>query len=131
MQKEIAWRRVTPEQQAKLIELLRAHSLTVSLQAVAGDPESTLYGDDIRRTFQAAGFTVKAALKNFSGPMHGLGLSINPLDERSIVANALTAAGIAFGDDATPTSELTIIVGSKMPVDPRLLSEAASSSVRQ
>ncbi len=122
MQKEIAWRRITPVQEAQIVEMLRAHPMTVSVQAVAGDPESTLYGDDIRRTLRAAGFTVNAALKNFSGPMHGLGLSTNPPDERSIIARAFTAADVEFGDDVTPTSAVTIIVGSKMPADPRVLS---------
>jgi hypothetical protein len=123
MQKEIAWRRITPVQEAKLVEMLRGQPMTVSVQAVAGDPESTLYGEDIRRTLRAAGFTVNATLKNFTGPMHGLGLSTNPPDERSIVANAFKAAVVEFGDDVTPASEVTIIVGSKMPADPRLLSD--------
>ena len=45
MQKpEIAWRRITPVQEAQIVEMLRAHPMTVSVPAVAGDPESTLYG---------------------------------------------------------------------------------------
>jgi len=116
MQKEIAWRRITAAQEVKLVEMLRSHPMTVTLQAVAGDPESTLYGDDMRRT-------LKAALRNFTGPMHGLGLSTNPPDERSIIASAFKAADVEFGDDATPTSELTIVVGSKMPANPSLLSD--------
>jgi len=123
MQKEIAWRRITAAQEVKLVEMLRSHPMTVTLQAVAGDPESTLYGDDMRRTLKAAGFTVNAALRNFTGPMHGLGLSTNPPDERSIIASAFKAADVEFGDDATPTSELTIVVGSKMPANPSLLSD--------
>jgi hypothetical protein len=129
MQKEIAWRRITPTQELILVEMLRAHPMTVSIEAVAGDPESTLYGDDIRRTLTAAGFTVKPALKNFSGPMHGLGLSTNPPDERSIVASAFTAADVEFGDDVTPAAELTIIVGSKMPANPSVLSDVIPPSV--
>jgi hypothetical protein len=129
MQKEIAWRRISANQQAKLVEMLRDHPFTVSVQAVAGDPESTLYGDDIRRTLRAAGFTVSAALKNFSGPMHGLGLSANPPEQRSLVASAFKAADVEFGDDATPASEVTIIVGSKMPADPRLLSDVTPPSI--
>jgi len=128
MQKEISWRRITSKQEAKLVEMLRSHPMTVSVQAVAGDPESTLYGDDIRRTLRAAGFTVNAALKNFSGPMHGLGLSTNPSPERSIVASALKAADVEFGDDVTPASEVTIIVGNKMPADPRVLSDVIPPS---
>src|SRR3954463_13824645 len=115
MQKEIAWRRITSDQQAKIIEMLSTHPMTVTVQAVADDPESTLYGDDIRRTLQAADLTVNAALKNFSGPMHGLGLSTNPPDKRAIIASALKSADVEFGDDTTPTSEVTIIVGSKTP----------------
>ena len=129
MQNAIAWRRITPVQEAKLVEMLGAHPMTVSVQAAAGDPESTLYADDIRRTLRAGGFTVIAALRNFSGPMHGLGLSTNSPDERSLVASAFKAADIEFGDDVTPASEVTIIVGSKMPADPRFLSEVISPNV--
>jgi hypothetical protein len=123
MQQAIAWRRITSEQEARLVKKLRAHPLTVSIQAVAGDPEATLYGDDIRRALVAAGFTVNAELKNFSGPMHGLGLSTTPSDDRAFVASAFKAADLPFGDDATPASQVTIVVGSKMPADPRLLLE--------
>jgi hypothetical protein len=123
MQKEISWRRITPEQHTKLVEMLQAHPMTVDLEAVAGDPESTLFADDIRRTLVAAGFTVKAALKNFMGPMHGLGVSTTPPNEQLIVATAFTSANVGFGADEGPTSELRIVVGSKMPSDPRLLSD--------
>lgn len=129
MQQAIAWRRISPQQETTLVEKLRAHPLTVSIQAVAGDPESTLYGDDIRRTFVAAGFTVNAALKNFSGPMHGLGLSTTPSDDRAFVASAFKAADVSFGDDVTPASVVTMVVGSKMPADPRLLSEMIPPTV--
>jgi hypothetical protein len=129
MQKEIAWRRITPAQEAKLVEMLRAHPMSVIVEAVAGDPESTLYGDDIRRALKAAGFIVSAGLKNFSGPMHGLGISTNPSDERSIVASAFKAADIEFGDDISSASEVTITVGSKMPPDPKLLSDLISPTV--
>jgi hypothetical protein len=129
MQQAIARRRITPVRGAQLVEILRTHPLTVSIQAVAGDPESTLYGEDIRRTLVAAGFTVNAALKNFTGPMHGIGLSTTPSDDRAFVASAFKAADVPFGDDVTPASEVTTIVGSKMPADPRLLSEVIPPSV--
>lgn len=128
MQQAIAWRRITPEQEATLVAKLHSHPLTVSIQAVSGDPESTLYGDDIRRTLVAAGFTVNASLKNFSGPMHGLGLSTTPSGERAVVASAFKSADVPFGDDGTPAAEVTIVVGSKMPADPRLLSEVIPPS---
>ncbi len=122
LQKEIAWRRISPAQYQRLVDILRSHPMTVILQAVSGDPESILFSDDIRRTLISAGFTVSAELKNFTGPIHGLGLSKNPPENRTILGDAFNKAGIVFGDDDKTTGDtLTIVVGSKMPVDPKLL----------
>jgi hypothetical protein len=122
LQKEIAWRGVNVAQYQTLVGILSSHRMTVNLLAVSGDPESILFGDDIRRTLVSAGFTVNAELRIFTGPIHGLGLSKNPPENRAILADAFNKAGIDFGDDAKTTGDtLTIVVGSKMPVDPKLL----------
>lgn len=122
---QVSWRRVTPDQAARLATALAGQSFEVWTTYVGKDPESNIYRDEIDAALRAAGLTTKG----FSGWTVALGLKVAgpDSDEKEALVGALRAAGFRLeveGPSSFMKDELVMIIGTKPePVRPALTAD--------
>lgn len=114
----VAWRTITPEQHAILVQALTGLSITVWVTSVRDDPEARMFRDALDQTLKSAGATTKF----FVGYEIAVGLTISPTPvgpERDALITAFIRAGLPLsakaGDRVGPPNELELTVGTKPP----------------
>ena len=116
LKQKLAWRRLTAEQHAILVNALKGKLTSVWVSFVKNDDESLTFREDFAQTMRDAGVEPKY----FGGWTRAVGLSLTDLPgpEFDAVAVALTAAGLDFhttNEGVMGSKELELIVGSKPP----------------
>ncbi len=116
LRQQMAWRRISPQQHAIIVDALRGHKITVWTSWVGKDPEATVFRNDIDQTLKDAAVETKY----FSGWEMAIGLKLTETpagEDRDLLIAAFRKAGIEF--IPVPRSrggeELEIIVGTKPP----------------
>lgn len=114
-----AWRRISSDQHAKLVESLRGKVKgKVWVEFVDTDPEATQFHADLWQTLKDANVNVQW----FSGWERAVGLQItnSQSEDAQILQRAFNAVGIAFESKNEPglksaAADVEIIIGSKPP----------------
>jgi len=93
-----AWRRITPEQKARITMGLRGHlPPAIVVNGDNNDPEAILYRAEITDIFAAAGGNVmKFNAGGPSEPLFGVYISVSPNVDISPIETAFSDAGIAL-----------------------------------
>jgi hypothetical protein len=112
---QVAWRRISPDQHARLIDALSMHRFSMYFEYSQSDPEATQFAEDIFKSLKdTPGITVY--------PPHPLvmppappGVTVSGTDgpDKIALQSALTKAGIEFTIGANMAGEPRISVGSK------------------
>ncbi len=108
----VAWRRISPDQHAKLVKALRGYSIKVNVLSPANDPEAAQFAADIVKTLTDGGVTANAATAMFPIPIRGLGMTMTSSDAGTALYMALKGAGFEV-KDLPKKDPVMIVVGSK------------------
>lgn len=113
---EMAWRRVSPDQSARLAAALHGHDISLWLTFVGDDPEATVFREDLNGALTAAG--VRTSF--FSGYARAVGLTLKggSPEQRQLILGAFQAAGIPLLASDQPSqfpNEPEVLVGTKPP----------------
>ena len=109
---QIAWRRLTPEQNATIVNALRGHPMTILMLAYGNDPEAQQFAGDLQKSLESAGCTVTFSIGMFTLPIQGIGMSMSTSPDGSLLYAALRSAGLEPGD-IPKKDRIMIVVGSK------------------
>jgi hypothetical protein len=119
----VAWRSISPEAAARLVQELTGRSRVLAMRCVSNDPEATALAAQLGGVFQQAGWRVVTGSATYHDRFIA-GLFIpddGPATE--LVRQAFVAAGIAFNGQPPPRpsvdvmyvagQDATVLVGSK------------------
>ncbi len=109
----ISWRTIAPADLQRLTTLLAKGPSVVRLEYVKGDPETQNLAAHLRTAFMGANWRVELKARTFMGAAVGLWVLPNATPSAStslavsIVGNAFTAIGLAFGAQGGPAAEFS------------------------
>jgi hypothetical protein len=113
LKKQLAWRRVSAEQQQILVAELKGHPMTVWTAFISNDPESVIFRDDIDKALKTAGIETRY----FGGLELVVGLEIThvPGPAYDLLVKAFKKAGLPFTTipPVNGLDGLAILVGTK------------------
>ena len=109
---QVAWRRLTPDQNATIVNALRGHPMAVLMLAYGNDPEAQQFAADLQKSLEAGGCTVSFSIGMFSLPIQGIAMSMSNSPDGSLLYTALRSAGLEPAD-IPKKDRIMIVVGSK------------------
>lgn len=132
LKERLAWRTLSQDQYAALVNVLGTQPSVVTLAYPTGDPEALAYAIQFSRIFEVARWNMRAQSKTLSDRVHFDIIILGPNDGHvNIVRQAFTAAGIQFNTGDVPRSAMdvnheppdlvgipstvTVFIGSKRP----------------
>jgi hypothetical protein len=109
---QLAWRRLTPEQNTMIVNALKGHPMAVYMLAFGNDPEAQQFAADLQKSLESAGCTVTFSIGIFTLPIQGIAMSMSTSPDGSLLYAALRSAGLE-PSDLPKKDRIMIVVGSK------------------
>ena len=113
---QLAWRHLTADQSRIIARNIRNVGFEFKLFAVGSDPESMVFGGEIKKALEAGGRNIDLFGAQFLGPVPILGIVVSgTLEQINQLAKVFTEAGLNVVGEVGGSDNPHIKVGSKPP----------------